>query len=184
MRTLIRKMANGNTLTAEVLIQAPRRGPGIPNHDGSKILFTNSTHKIGHGTLKELFTMDITTNQCTLLNNDETVHDANWIPGTNDVIYLKSGHDGTSMYFTTACDSPTSTLIAKFGAALSNLKLEPLQNGCVVFVVTGLVGADGSPYNEHTPQKGGTGRLYTTDSVRIVSSNSQFGFSLKSLIKT
>lgn len=164
-------MGNERKLTAEALIQAPRRGPGIPNHDGSQILFTSTTHTIGHGTARELYVMDTSSQHCKLLTDDSDVHDANWIPWTSDVIYLKSAQDGTTRtYVTTASNFPNNTfLVATFGAALSNLKLELLQDECVAFVVTGLVGADGSLYNEHASKTIGTGRLYTTDSVRIVS---------------
>ncbi|ATY62913.1 oligopeptidase family [Cordyceps militaris] len=154
-------------LTAESLIETPKRSPVVPNYDGEYGLYTVSTHRIGCGTTKEVRVMHFEDNQSVQLTDNANVHDARWIPHTNDVLYLKSTENGRTEVFFARSFGKDHFKIAEFDAALSSLKLKALGDGTVVFMVAGLSDHHGLLYNEKADEKPDSGRLFKTCQVRI-----------------
>lgn len=156
-------------LTAESFIEVPKRSPVVPDYNGEFGLYTVSTHKVGRGTTKEVRVMEFATKQSTKLSDDPNVHDARWIPGTNDIVYLKSRENGRTRVYHVKGFGTEHIRLGEFDAALSNLKLKALDDGTVVFMVAGLADADGILYNEAAQSKPDSGRLFKTYNVRMVS---------------
>ncbi|RFU81134.1 prolyl oligopeptidase [Trichoderma arundinaceum] len=158
-------MVRVQKLTAEALLGDPRRGPAVPNRDGTHALYTVSTHILGDKTSHELRVLNIQTGNSKQISNDSRVHDAMWIPTTDlDVIYLRSADKGrTQVMVAFAGDvSVEHYVAAEIDAPVSNLKLKALSGESVAFVVTGLVG-DAGLYNQEAAQKGSTARIYDTE---------------------
>ncbi|KAM0255618.1 hypothetical protein ACHAQJ_005543 [Trichoderma viride] len=154
-------MVRVQKLTAEALLSDPRRGPAVPNKDGTHALYTVTTHILGDKTTHELRVLDIQTGNSKQISNDSRVHDAMWIPTTElHVIYLRSADKGqTQVMVAFAGDvSVEHYVAAEIDAPVSNLKLKELSSGSVAFVVTGLVD-DGGLYNQEAAQKGSTARF-------------------------
>ncbi|KAH0497248.1 hypothetical protein TgHK011_004568 [Trichoderma gracile] len=158
-------MVRVQKLTAEVLLSDPRRGPAVPNRDGTHALYTVSTHILGGKTNQEFRIYHIESGKSTKLSSDVGVHDALWIPSTKlDIIYLQSAEHGrTQVLVASAADlSAEHYLAAEIDAPVSNLKLRALDNGSVAFVVTALVGESGL-YNEEAALRGSTARVFDTE---------------------
>ncbi|KAG8405902.1 hypothetical protein J3459_020088 [Metarhizium acridum] len=161
-------MVRVQKLTAETLLGAPRRSAAIPNHDGMLALYTISTHKFGDKTVKQVRVMDLQSRQSSQISDDDKVHDAVWVPGTNDILLLKSGDKGrTKAIMAMEKDGSWEHIhIAEFNGPIGNLKLKKLDDGSVVFMVTGQVDNDGLLYNEEAHQKLSTGRIFDGARVR------------------
>lgn len=165
-----------NRLTAETLLAAPRRGDAVPNASGRLALHTLSTHKFGDRTHKEVRIMNVKTGHSSQFSDDENVHDAAWIPGTtgDDIVYLRSGGDdrkGRTEVVVASAVYVTKEhyTIADIDAPIADLKLKALGDGSVAFVVTGLVGKDGSLFNDQKARHKSTGRIYDTPRAVVVS---------------
>ncbi|TQW01202.1 oligopeptidase family protein [Cordyceps javanica] len=160
-------MVVNRRLTAESLIEIPKRSPVVPNYDGEYGLYTVSTHKIGSGTTKEVRVMHFADNQSVPLTDDANVHDARWIPHSNDILYLRSKDDGRTEVYYTKSFGKHHFKIAEFDAALTGLKLKALDDGTVVFMVAGLSDDHSMLYNEKADKKPDSGRLFKTWRVRV-----------------
>lgn len=164
-------MVRVQKLTPEVLLSEPKRGPAVPNRDGTHALYTVSTHILGGKTNQEFRIHHIETGNSTKLSSDAGVHDALWIPSTKlDIIYLQSAENGrTQVRVASAVDaSAEHYLAAEIDAPVSDLKLRALDNGSVAFVVTALV-CESALYNQEAAQRGSTARVYDAE-VPIVES--------------
>ena len=117
--------------------------------------------------------MDLESTESWDVVTDAAVHDVSWIPGTDDdIIYLKSCKKGK----TEVCVTKGAKLAARehvkileLDAPVANLKLKKLEDHDVAFVVTGLVGDQGSLYNEEAHKEKSSGRVYDTVNIRQVS---------------
>ena len=146
-----------NSFTPEVLLSAPRRGPAIPNHDGTLALYSVSTYSFGdQETTKEIWILDVKKGTSTLFTNDSEAHDAQWLgDGTNAILWLQSGAKGITSLMVGDGDEPTKAsytadvILARF----SNLKLKCLADGTIACAMTGLATPEGSLYNEETAEK-------------------------------
>lgn len=145
------------SFTPEVLLSAPRRGPAIPNHDGTLALYSVSTYSFDdHEETKEIWILDIKTGSSTLFTNDSEAHDAQWLgDGTNAIIWLQSGPKGITSLMIGDGDEPSKASYTAdvILAPFSNLKLKPLTDGTIACVMTGLATPEGSLYNEETAEK-------------------------------
>ncbi|OLN97989.1 Dipeptidyl-peptidase 5-like protein 2 [Colletotrichum chlorophyti] len=157
--------------TPEVLLSAPRRGAAVPSPDGTLILYTQSTHSFeDKKTLREVRVMDIGSGASKQLTDNEKVHDVQWVPGTNsDVVYLQSGEKGTTqIWIADGADLAKEHYVAaEYDAPISALKVKALKDGSVAFVVAGLVGPDGSLFNDEATEKKSTGRVFDDYHVRV-----------------
>ncbi|KAL7628974.1 hypothetical protein AAE478_000492 [Parahypoxylon ruwenzoriense] len=155
--------------TPEAFISAPRRGPAIPNHDGTLALYTMSTHTIGGDTLKEIRVMNIATGESRQLFDDSKAHDATWLgDGSNTVLLLKKGGEGFTWLITIdANQSPSEPHIAgHIPAPVQSLKVKSLKDGSIAFAVVGLASADGHLFNREFKKPAHSGRVYDTYRVR------------------
>jgi dipeptidyl aminopeptidase/acylaminoacyl peptidase len=143
--------------TPEVLLSAPRRGPAIPNHDGTLALYSVSTYSFDdHETTKEICIMDIKNGSSALFINDSEAHDAQWLgDGTNAIIWLQSGENGSTSLMIGDGDEPSKASYTAdvILAPFSNLKLKSLSDGTIACVMTGLATPEGFLYNEETAEK-------------------------------
>lgn len=160
-------------LTPEVLIEAPRRGPAVPNHDGSQAIFTCSTHTIGGGTLKEVRLLHIKSGESGQLLDSPKVHDVTWLGDeTNAVVYLESGEKGVTLMKVLDWngDSKDTYVVEEFPAPVSTLKLKLLEDGSIALALVGRVDENGDLFNEETEEKTATARVYASFRFRYVSS--------------
>lgn len=156
----------------EMLIAAPRRGPAVPNRDGSLALYTQSTHEIGGKTRSEMRVMNIETSNSWLLFEDDKAFDAAWVgDGTNTVIFLKKGDLGVTWVMSKDADRPADPpcILDAVPGPVSCLKLKRLDDGSVAFTVVGLVDTDGTLYNEELKKVPHSARVYDSYDVREVS---------------
>ena len=164
-------MAQKNTLTAGEVLSAPQRHPGVPSPDGKLALYTFTKHVFGNGTVQELRVMDLEQQTSRTLSDDKSVNEYLWIPGTNDVAFLKSASLGKTEFFTVPASKSQADaqLITTFDAPVSALKLKRLADGGVAVVVIGLVGPDKSLFNDEAVVSHSTGRIFDNVNIRCVS---------------
>ncbi|KAK5987980.1 Dipeptidyl-peptidase 5 [Cladobotryum mycophilum] len=162
-------MVHSQKLTAEALLGAPRRSPAVPNANGTLALYTVSTHDFKESkTLNELKIIDIETGFSKRITYDDKFHDALWIPGSNDeIIGLRSLESGHTQVVVSYTSTGRSYITAEIPAPVSTLKLKLLPDGDIAFVVAGLVGDDGSLFNDVADKPKSTGRVFDTSNVRV-----------------
>ncbi|KAF7519151.1 hypothetical protein G7054_g13179 [Neopestalotiopsis clavispora] len=137
--------------TPELLISTPRRGPAVPNSDGSLALFSQSAHAIGGKTTKGYFLLNIESGSTDQLITDESATNAVWLGHDNHtVLFLSREENGITLIMTVdASDrSAAATKIGQIDAPVSDLKVKALKDGSVALIVVGLVGTDGALYNK------------------------------------
>lgn len=169
-------MRIADKFTPEVLVEAPRRGPAIPNHDGTKALYTLSAHTIGGGTLKEARVIDVGTGASRLLTNSSRAHDFAWL-GAGSISYLESGDKGATELRVSDVKwdkegdgiSQASHRVAEFPAPVGHLKLKALGDGSFALAVVGRVDSGGKLFNEETEDVKSSARVYDNFNVRLVS---------------
>lgn len=164
--------------TPEVLIEAPRRGPAVPNTDGTKALFSTSTHAIGGDTLKEVKILDLSTGESHLLTTNSRAHDFTWL-SAGSVAYLEPAEieKGQTQLkiinLQCAAQSRTylqeSYVVAQVPGPISALKLKRLNDGSAALAVVGRVDSNGSLFNDETEPKRSSVRVYDNFNVRFVS---------------
>jgi hypothetical protein len=146
-----------NKFTPEVLLSAPRRGPAVPNHNGTLALFTVSAYSFElKTTTYEIRVLDLKSGVSVLFSNDENAHDANWLgDGTNTIIWLQSGAKGTTNLMIGDGDEPSKASYTAdvILAPFKDLKLTPLIDGTIACAMTGLATPEGSLYNAETAKK-------------------------------
>lgn len=103
----------------------------------------------------------------------DDVIDFAWIPNTSDgdILFLKKGEKGRTRVIVAASLQKVQFepyQIAEFDAPVSDLRLEPLDDGSVAFLVSGLVASDGLLYNSEFEDKRSTARVFDTVEVRSV----------------
>ncbi|TDZ31316.1 Dipeptidyl-peptidase 5 [Colletotrichum spinosum] len=163
-------MRVAKTFTPELLLSAPRRGPAVPSPDGTLILFAQSAHDFEtNKTSQEVRVMDIETGASKQLTDSENVSDAQWVPGSHSqVIYLKSDDKGTTQICVADASDVTKKhyVAGEYDAPIKALKLKALLDGSLAFVVAGLVGPDGSLFNDKANEQRSTGRIFDDYKVR------------------
>lgn len=164
-------MNSPEMITAEALVSAPSRRPCVPNHTGTLGLYTLSRHVLGDRTINEVRVIDFEKETSTCILEDEKAFGARWIPGTNDVAYLKSCGDGSTelRVLRDANSSSDAPVIKTFKTSIKAWKLKRLKNGSIVFMVAAQVAPDGSIFNAQSVQPKSTGRIFDTANVRAVS---------------
>jgi hypothetical protein len=82
--------------TPEVLLEAPRRSEGLPNSDASKVLYSVSSYSFAqHAKKSEIRILDVESQQTSLITDDKSASEANWIDDET-IVFLKSEDDGTT----------------------------------------------------------------------------------------
>jgi hypothetical protein len=85
-------------------------------------------------------------------------------------LYLKSGDGGVTQVIIAngSLVGRERYVAATLNAPVGNLKLRTIRDG-VAFVVTGLIGPDGTLYNETISERQSTARVFDKPAVRFVS---------------
>ncbi|KAI3322078.1 prolyl oligopeptidase [Xylariaceae sp. AK1471] len=152
----------------EVLISAPRRGPAIPNHNGTFALYTESTHSIGGETRKEVYLLDVTTGVSRCILHDAKAYDPTWFgDDSNRIVYLRNGDMGITFVLTldVNCPTPETSVAGLIRAPVQGLKVKSLGDGTVAFTVLGYVGTDGELLNTEIRLSHG-GKVYDSSRLR------------------
>jgi hypothetical protein len=80
--------------TPKVLLSAPRRSSGVPNADGSRILYSVSTYSFSdHARRTEVRVLDVATQISTLITDANGASEPNWL-GEDHVLVLIPGEEG------------------------------------------------------------------------------------------
>ena len=84
--------------TPEVMISAPRRSPGIPNHDASLILYTTTSYSFKtHETTTEIRALHAKSEESVLVERNEKSSNPVWLDGGGDELaLLRGGEDDTT----------------------------------------------------------------------------------------
>jgi hypothetical protein len=163
----------GNMFTPELLISTPRRGPAVPNSDGSLALFFQSTHTIGGKTTKRYFLLNIETGSIDQLIIDDRVTNAVWLGHDNHtVLFLSREENGITLIKTVDASQPSAaaTKIGQIDAPVSDLKVKALKDGSVALIVVGLMGPEGALYNKEQQEPPvHSGRVFDSMYPRTVS---------------
>lgn len=174
-------MRVASKFTPEVLIQAPRRGPAIPNTDGTRAVFSTSTHTIGGSTLKEVKVLDLSTGGSQLLATNSKGQDFTWLTAES-LVFLEPGDKGVTQLKITEIKwaeyggdlEQKSYVVAEFPGPVHALKVKSLRDGSVALAAVGRVDADGNLFNGETVSKQSSVRVYDNFNVRFVSHRSVF----------
>ncbi|GAP92800.1 putative prolyl oligopeptidase [Rosellinia necatrix] len=159
-------MIVGN-LTPELLISAPRRGPAVPNPDGTLALYTESAYTSGKAR-KGFHTLDVTTGVSSLILSDDEAYEPGWLgDGTNTIIYLRNGRMGVTFVLTMDVDRvpPEPSLAGYIRAPVQCLKTKGLSDGTVAFTVLGYADTHGKLLNTDTIGTRGA-RVYSSSLLR------------------
>ncbi|KAK4231767.1 dipeptidyl peptidase [Podospora fimiseda] len=156
--------------TPQVLLSAPRRSPAIPNSDGTLALYTVSTYSFEeHKRSSQIKLLRIGAGQSATVVEDNGASEPVWV-GVNEFIFLKGGDNGTTNIFHVediVSQKPKITQIASIDGGVSSVKVGPLGNNTLAFVVSGLATPEGKLYNSETAEKPlSSARVYTSLFVR------------------
>ncbi|KAH0363173.1 alpha/beta-hydrolase, partial [Aureobasidium melanogenum] len=160
--------------TPEVLLSAPRRSAGVPNGDGSSVLYTTSTYSFdSHAKTVELRSLDTKSNESTLLVQDNSISEPVWLPGEKDVFACLKGEDKGKTSILIATTKPTSDwkdstyTAGSIDAPAGSLKIAQLSDSSYAVVLAAQCSPDGSLYNSETaPKTHSTGKLHKNLFVR------------------
>lgn len=159
--------------TPEDLISTPRRGPAVPNSNGSLAIFSQSTHAIGGQTSKGYFVLNIKTGSIDQLITDDRATNAVWLGHDNStVLFLSREEGGITLIKTVDATNALAKaiIIGQIDAPVSDLKIKALKDGSVALVVVGLVGAGGALYNKEQQESSlHSGRVFDSMYPRNVS---------------
>lgn len=167
-----------STFTPETLLSAPRRSVGVPNSNGTKVLYTVSSYDFHtHSKTSDFRILDVASGESQPIHGGKDVTDPNWL-NDNEVICLAAGIGDYSSLQVYTADSDASgglRLLVSFklcGPA-SNLKVTPLhdeewsETGCFGVVLSAPASPDGRMSNpSRAKPTQASGRLYSSLFVR------------------
>lgn len=156
-------------LTPEVLLSTWNRGSAVPNDHGTLALYTRGSYSFEDKKFtKQTRVLNISTGNSVTLVDSEKVHDATWIPGTNEIMWLQDGEKGnTDLMIAEGPHSGKHYKMDTIEAPFEDLKLAPLKDGIAV-AFSGWADAKGSLYNEEIVEKpASSGRIYDKYYVRF-----------------
>ncbi|KAF2836397.1 dipeptidyl-peptidase-like protein V precursor [Patellaria atrata CBS 101060] len=155
--------------TPEVLLSAPRRSAGVPNWNGSFVLYSVSTYSFAEQERKsEIRVLNVLTGESTLLTNQSGAREPNWLDD-GSVLLLTSGDEGATNIVIGSVDGfqENNYTAGTVNASISNIKLKTLESGAIAIAFSALAKPDGSLYNEEiAPKYRSTGKLYKEIFVR------------------
>ncbi|EOD50464.1 hypothetical protein GTA08_BOTSDO02686 [Neofusicoccum parvum] len=155
--------------TPEVLLSAPRRSAGVPNPDGSKVLYTVSTYSFAdQSSTAEVRVLDVASGESTLVTDNGDASEPTWLDG-DDIILLVPGANGTTDVLVGPYDDFVSSnyTAGNIDGSASGVKVASLGDGKFAFAITALAKPDGTIYNsEKASTAASTGRYYEAIFVR------------------
>jgi len=81
---------------AKILISAPRRDAGVPNKDGSQVLYSIFQYSFEqHDTKREIRLMDVKSNESYVVDDSGKCSEPVWLDG-DTIAMLRSKDDGTT----------------------------------------------------------------------------------------
>lgn len=157
--------------TPEVLLSAPRRSAGVPNANGTAVLYTTSTYSFdSHSKTTELRCLDVKSEESTLLTSESGVSEPVWLSGKDDLfVCLKSGDKSSTEIVVGSVEEgwKSAYTAGTIEAPASSLKIAELSSGAYAVVLAAQAYPDGSLYNAETAAKAhSTGKLYKSIFVR------------------
>lgn len=157
--------------TPEVLLSAPRRSAGVPNADGTAVLYTTSTYSFdSHTKTTELRCLDVKSKESTLLTNESGISEPAWLAGEKEsFVCLKSGDKGSTEVIVGSLKSGWKSVYTAgtIEAPASSLKIVKLSSDSYAVVLAAQAYPNGSLFNpETTPKAHSTGKLYKSIFVR------------------
>lgn len=132
-------------------------------------MYTVSTYSFeSHKKTSEIKVLDISNGQSTLVSNEEKTSEPNWLGDGNEILWLKAGDKGATQLMVGSADEVGKSYVAGIvPAAISDVKLKPLDGDRVAIAVTGKARSNGSFYNpEDEPIKYSTGMIFDSLMVR------------------
>ncbi|KAI1176796.1 prolyl oligopeptidase [Nemania sp. FL0916] len=154
-------------LTTESFISARRRGPAVPNYDGTLALYTESEYR-DEKTLTEFHVLNIATGVSRCVVRDDQAYEPVWLgDGINTILYLTKGDLGMPFLISQDLDDPTDmSIIYRFSGPVHGLKTKALADGTLILAVMGYVGPNGELFN---PNDGvlHTGKIYTSSLLQL-----------------
>ncbi|KKY27519.1 putative oligopeptidase family protein [Diplodia seriata] len=155
--------------TPEVLLSAPRRSAGVPNADGSKVLYTVSTYSFAdHASTAEVRVLDVASGESTVVSDNGDASEPTWLDGS-DILLLLPGSNGTTDVLVGPYDdfANSNYTAGNIDGSASSVKVASLGDGKFAFAITALAKPDGSIYNaEKAASVPSTGRYYEATFVR------------------
>lgn len=98
---------NSSTFTPEVMLSAPRRSAATPNPDGKLALYTVSTYSFRSSSKSsKINVLDISSGESSTLSNDSSDVEPVWLGWENEVLWLRSGENGTTHLVLANADCP------------------------------------------------------------------------------
>lgn len=159
-----------NRFTPEVLLSTPRRSAGVPNADGTLVLYTSSTYSFQtHSKTTELRCLNVRSQESTLITSDDGISEPVWLAGQEGLFAcLKSGDRASTELVVSSCtDWKHAYTAGVVDAPASSLKLLRLSEDEYALVLAAQASPDGSLYNPETaPKTHSTGKLYKSLFVR------------------
>ncbi|KAL8927666.1 MAG: hypothetical protein Q9172_001295 [Xanthocarpia lactea] len=153
----------------ETLLSAPRRSPAIPDPSGKLAVYTVSTYSFeAHQKTSEIKVIDITNGKSTLITNEKTASDPNWLGNPSELLWLKEGEKGSTVLVVGSVDKVGQTYVAGIvPGSISNVKVGELGADQIAIAFSGKSWPNGTLYNaEAEPKKLTTARLYDSTMVR------------------
>ena len=154
--------------TPKVLLSAPRRSPGIPNADGSLILYTNNAYSFEtHEKTVEIRILDVKSNESKLISRHKELSEPNWLDDET-IFLLDKGSDGTTNVLVGPLeDFDNQRYVAgEIPGPASTFKLKKISDGYAI-AFNAVAKPDDELYNPETAAKPhSTGKLYDNIWVR------------------
>ncbi|KAK3300056.1 Alpha/Beta hydrolase protein [Chaetomium fimeti] len=155
-----------NKFTPEVMLSAPRRSAGVPNPSGKLVLYTVSTYCFKeHKNTSQIKVLEIDSGNSTTVFEGPGASEPVWL-GDNDVLYLKSGDNGSTVLIAWA-DGIEPYEVGSVKGPISNVKVKRLLDGTVAFACSAVTTPHGklcNPETEKKPQS--SAKVYTSLFVR------------------
>ncbi|KAL8835263.1 MAG: hypothetical protein Q9176_007023 [Flavoplaca citrina] len=155
--------------TPEILLSAPRRSPAKPNPSGKLAVYTVSTYSFeSHQKTSEIKVIDIASGLSSLITNEKTASEPNWLGASAELLWLREGEKGSTELVVGNVEKAGQTHVAgTVHASISNVKLTSLGTGRIAVAFTAKSWPNGTLYNEELePEKLSTARLYDSTMVR------------------
>ena len=155
--------------TPEILLSAPRRSSAKPDPSGKLAIYTVSTYSFeSHQKTSEIRVIDIATGLSSLITNEKTASEPNWLGTTAEALWLREGEKGSTELVVGNVEKPGQIQVAgTVYASISNVKLTVMGTVQIEVAITAKSLPNGTLYNaELEPKKRSTARLYDSTMVR------------------
>lgn len=118
--------------TPEVMISAPRRQPGIPNHDASLILYTTTSYSFKtHDSTTEIRVLHAKSEESLLVERHKKSSDPVWLDGySHEMALLRGAEDDTTQLIIGDVDNFDKRFVC-LHLSINRLTLPRAANDCL-----------------------------------------------------